>query len=195
MHLKRICVFCGSNSGRRPEYTRAAQAIGAEIARRGLGLVYGGGSTGLMGTVADAALGAGGHVIGVIPKGLATKELAHESLSEMRVVETMHERKALMAELSGASIALPGGFGTLEEFCEVLTWAQLGYHRRPCALLNVEHYFDPLLKLFDHAVAEEFVRAEHRTLVLQDTDPARLLDAIAQWKAPMLKRWIGESET
>ena len=169
--------------------------MGMELARRELCLVYGGGSTGLMGTVADAALKMGGRVIGVIPRGLATKELAHPGLTEMRVVETMHDRKALMAEFSDASIALPGGFGTFEEFFEVLTWSQLGYHRKPCAILNIEKYFDPLLDLLDHAVTEEFVRPDHRTLVIEETDPARLLDAIEQWEAPNLKRWINAEQT
>lgn len=195
MELKRICVFCGSSGGRRLEYTRAAQAMGMELARRELCLVYGGGSTGLMGTVADAVLKMGGRVIGVIPRGLATKELAHAGLTEMHVVETMHERKALMAELSDASIALPGGFGTFEEFFEVLTWSQLGYHRKPCGILNVEKYFDPLLDLLDHSVTEEFVRPDHRTLVIEENDPARLLDAIEQWEAPNLKRWINAEQT
>lgn len=195
MELKKICVFCGSSSGRRLEYTKAAQAMGMELARRELTLVYGGGSTGLMGTVADSALKMGGRVIGVIPRGLATKELAHPGLTEMRVVETMHERKALMAELSDASIALPGGFGTFEEFFEILTWSQLGYHRKPCAILNIEKYFDPVRDLLDHAVTEEFVRHDHRTLVIEETDPARLLDAIETWEAPNLKRWINAEQT
>jgi len=169
--------------------------MGMELARRELCLVYGGGSTGLMGTVADAVLKMGGRVIGVIPRGLATKELAHAGLTEMHVVETMHERKALMAELSDASIALPGGFGTFEEFFEVLTWSQLGYHRKPCGILNVEKYFDPLLDLLDHSVTEEFVRPDHRTLVIEENDPARLLDAIEQWEAPNLKRWINAEQT
>ncbi|HYG76051.1 MAG TPA: TIGR00730 family Rossman fold protein [Planctomycetota bacterium] len=190
MALKRLCVFCGSSSGARREYADAAVTVGKELARRNVELVYGGGRVGLMGTVADATLAAGGRVIGIIPRPLATKELAHDGLTELRVVETMHERKALMAQLSDAFIALPGGFGTLEEFCEVLTWAQLGLHRKPCALLNVRGYFDPLLNLFDHAVTESFVMAEHRGIVLQDSDVSKLLDAIASWKMPNVKKWI-----
>jgi len=190
MPLKQVCVFCGSSSGSRPEFAAAARQMGSELARRGTGLVYGGGRVGLMGIVADAALAAGGTVIGVIPRPLATKELAHEGLTELRIVETMHERKALMAQLSGAFIALPGGFGTLEEFCEVLTWAQLGLHRKPCALLNVERFFDPLLSLFDHSVSEGFVMAEHRAMVLQARQSAPLLDAIDVWTPPNVKKWI-----
>jgi hypothetical protein len=152
--------------------------MGAALARRKIELVYGGGRVGLMGILADAVLASGGTCTGVIPRPLATKELAHAGLSKLHVVETMHERKALMADLSDAFIALPGGFGTLEEFCEALTWSQLGFHTKPCALLNVEKYFDPLLALFDHAVSEGFVKAGHRALVLQDSNPDELLDAI-----------------
>jgi uncharacterized protein (TIGR00730 family) len=188
--LNRICVFCGSSHGNKPAYDLAARAMGEALAERGIGLVYGGGRVGLMGTVADAVLAKGGKVTGVIPKPLATKELAHVGVSELRVVETMHERKALMAELSDAFIALPGGFGTFEEFCEVLTWSQLGLHTKPCALLNVENYWDPLLNLFDHSVIEGFVLATHRQLVVQDSDPRKLLAAIETWTPPALKRWI-----
>jgi len=190
LQLKRICVFCGSSHGNKPAYDLAARAMGEALAERGIGLVYGGGRVGLMGAVADAVLAKGGQVVGVIPKPLATKELAHVSVSELRVVDTMHERKALMAELSDAFIALPGGFGTFEEFCEVLTWSQLGLHTKPCALLNVENYWEPLLNLIDHAVTEGFVQASHRKLVVQHNDPHALLSAIETWTPPPLKRWI-----
>ncbi len=188
--MKRICVFCGSSSGNKPEYAAAAREMGRALAERKIGLVYGGGGVGLMGTVADACLAAGGEVIGVIPRGLATKELAHAGLTDLRVVETMHDRKALMAELADAFIALPGGFGTFEEFFEVLTWSQLGIHRKPCAFLNVAGYFDPLVTLFDHSVTEGFVYAEHRKLILYAAETKVLLDNIATWRAPNVKRWI-----
>ncbi len=184
--MARICVFCGSDLGARPEFAAAAREMGRELVRRGLGLVYGGGRVGLMGVIADTVLEAGGSVVGVIPEALSAKELAHEGLTELRVVASMHERKALMAELSDAFVAIPGGLGTLEEFCEVLTWAQLGIHAKPCGLLNVEGYYDPLLALFDHAVAERFVRPEHRALVLASDESTLLLDAMATCRAPLL---------
>ena len=164
--IKRVCVFCGSSWGARPVYEETARAVGEAIARRGLGLVYGGAQVGLMGVVADAVLHSGGEVIGVIPEMLADKELAHRGLTELRIVASMHERKAQMAELADAFIALPGGLGTWEEFCEVVTWAQLGLHRKPCGLLNVEGFYDALQALTDHAVAEGFVRPIQRGLVL-----------------------------
>jgi uncharacterized protein (TIGR00730 family) len=148
-----------------------------------------------MGVLAEAALAAGGEVIGVIPEALLAWEVAHAGLTELQVVGSMHERKARMVDLSGAFVALPGGYGTLEEFCEVLTWSQLGLHRKPCALLNVERYYDPLLALLDHAVAERFVRPEHRTLVLEATEPDRLLDLLAHWEPPTLEKWIDRDET
>jgi len=162
---------------------------------RGLTLVYGGGNLGLMGVVADAALKAGGAVIGVIPKALQAKELAHTGLTELHVVESMHERKALMAELSDGFIALPGGYGTLEEFCEILTWTQLGLQRKPCGLLNIEGYYDHLLKLFDHAVAEQFVRQAHRGMVLDDADPETLVAKVLAYSVPIMDKWIDRQET
>jgi uncharacterized protein (TIGR00730 family) len=193
--IKRVCVYCGSNSGSRPAYTKAARDLGAFLAQRGLELVYGGGRVGLMGTVADAVLAAGGHVIGVIPESLVAREVGHLGLKDLRVVKSMHERKALMVELSDAFIALPGGFGTLEEFCEVLTWAQLGLHRKPYGLLNVEGFYDSLLSFFDHAVAENFIRAAHRELVITESDPERLLDLLAQAQPPNLDKWIDRDQT
>ncbi|MEK7363668.1 MAG: TIGR00730 family Rossman fold protein [candidate division NC10 bacterium] len=192
--MKRVCVFCGSRNGTRTQYLASARRMGEALARRGIGLVYGGGGIGLMGILADAALSAGGDVIGVIPQALVAREVAHGGLTDLRVVASMHERKALMAELSDAFVALPGGFGTLEEFCEALTWAQLGIHRKPCGLLNVEGFFDPLLSFFDHAVRERFVSPDHRSLVVVEEDPERLLDALSRWEPPALERWMGREE-
>ncbi len=153
--------------------------------------MYGGGRVGLMGILADAALAAGGEVTGVIPQALVDQEAAHGGLPDLRIVGSMHERKALMADLSEAFIAMPGGFGTFEEFCEVLTWTQLGLHRKPCGLLNIEAYYDPLLALFDHAVSEEFLRAEHRRMVISDTQPDLLIDRLLRFQAPVAAKWIG----
>lgn len=179
--VRRICVFCGSSTGLRPAYRHAAVAIGEELAQREVGLVYGGGNVGLMGIAADAALALGGEVIGVIPERLMSREIAHQGVTDLRVVRTMHERKALMAELSVGFVALPGGFGTFEEFCEVLTWSQLGIHKKPCGLLNVAGYYDPLLQLFDQAVSEGFVKPASRSLVIAETEPSRLVDQILSY--------------
>src|SRR5512142_817811 len=160
--MKRVCVFCGSSVGVNPEYARMARRLGGALARRGMGLVYGGGGIGLMGAVADAALDAGGEVVGVIPRALQLRELAHANLTALHVVGSMHERKAKMAELSHAFVALPGGMGTLEELAEILTWAQLGLHQKPCGLLDVAGYYQPLVGFFDRAVAEGFLKPEHR---------------------------------
>jgi hypothetical protein len=168
--------------------------MGTSLARRGTELVFGGGRVGLMGILADAALAAGGRAIGVIPEALVAKDLAHRGLSQLRVVGSMHQRKALMAELSDAFIALPGGFGTLEEFCEALTWAQLGLHAKPCGLLNVAGFYDPLLELFDHAVSEQFVPGPHRGLVLVEEDPQRLLELLAGYRAVQVEKWIDRLE-
>jgi uncharacterized protein (TIGR00730 family) len=168
-------VFCGSSSGNRASYAAAAGELGKLLAGRNIGLVYGGGSVGLMGILADATLAAGGKVIGVIPQSLADREVAHRGLSELRVVESMHERKAVMADLADAFIAMPGGFGTLDEFFEILTWAQLGIHAKPCGLLNVESYFNALLAFLDHSVDERLLKPTHRKLILVDTDPRELL--------------------
>ncbi|MBI2555583.1 MAG: TIGR00730 family Rossman fold protein [Candidatus Rokubacteria bacterium] len=192
--MKRVCVFCGSSAGSRTVYREAAVRMGMVLARRGIGMVFGGGSVGLMGAVADAALAAGGEVLGVIPRALVEKELAHRGVADLRVVASMHERKALMAELADAFVALPGGYGTLEEFCEVVTWAQLGIHRKPCGLLNVTGFFDSLLALFDHAVAEGFLRLQHRALIVVEKDPERLLDALAAWEPPAIEKWVRQEE-
>jgi uncharacterized protein (TIGR00730 family) len=194
--MKRICVFAGSSTGVRPEYAQAAQALAAELARRGLGLVYGGGSVGLMGVLADTALAQGVEVIGVIPGPLATRELAHSGLSDLRVVGSMHERKATMASLVDGFVALPGGLGTLEETLEVLTWSQLGIHEKPVGLLNVAAYFDPLLSLLTRAAAEGFVRREYLDLLLSADTPAALLDAFVAWRPPTLIRaWLSPRQT
>jgi uncharacterized protein (TIGR00730 family) len=193
--VKRVCVFCGSSPGARPGYRAAAQALGAAIAKRGLGLVYGGAHVGLMGVVADAALAEGGEVIGVLPRALETKELAHRNLSALYVVESMHERKALMAELSDAFVALPGGIGTLEEIFEAWTWTQLGLHEKPCALLDVEGYYASLQEFLDRAVADRFVRPEHRSMLLVGDDPERLLDALSGWRAPIVEKWLERGDT
>ena len=178
--LKRICVFCGSNSGANPAYALAAQEVGRLFCERGIVLVYGGGSVGLMGTLANACLSEGGRVIGVIPRALADREIAHTGLTELRIVSSMHERKATMADLSDAFMALPGGYGTWEELFEILSWSQLGIQQKTCGLLNVNGYYDPLLELADRAVTEGFLRATPRGLLLSDDDPERLLERLSQ---------------
>ena len=189
--MTRVCVFAGSSVGVRPAYAAAARQLAEALVRRGLGIVYGGGSVGLMGALADAALAAGGEVIGVIPGPLARRELAHSGLTRMHVVDSMHERKALMASLVDGFIALPGGLGTFEETLEVLTWSQLGIHRKPIAALNVEGYFDGLRRFLEHAVAEGFVRREYFGLLLFADAPAALLDVIAAWRPPEIGRaWL-----
>jgi hypothetical protein len=194
MEMKRVCVFCGSSAGTRPVYAEAARAMGRLLAERGIGLVYGGGKVGLMGEVADAVLAAGGEVTGVIPRGLMEREVGHQGLTTLHVTGTMHERKALMVDLSDGFVALPGGYGTLDELCEALTWSQLGIHARPCGVLNVDGYFDALLALFDHAVREGFVREAHRGLVLEASEPAALLDAMARFQPPTTEKWIRDGE-
>jgi uncharacterized protein (TIGR00730 family) len=193
--MKRICVFCGSNSGTNPVYAEAAKRMGSVLVRRGIGLVYGGGRVGLMGTIADTVMAEGGEVIGIIPDALAAKEVAHHGLTELHIVGSMHERKAMMADLSDGFIAMPGGVGTFEEFCEVLTWAQLGIHLKPCGLLNVANYYGPLLALFNHAVAEGFVRPQHRSLVLESTEPEEMIELLATYRAPHLDKWMERDET
>jgi uncharacterized protein (TIGR00730 family) len=194
MHFQRLCVFCGSSTGNRPEYGAAAETLGDILVQRGIELVYGGGKIGLMGILADRVLERGGRVIGVIPESLMAYEVGHRGLTELRIVGSMHERKAMMSDLSDGFIALPGGFGTIEEFCEVVTWSQLGIQSKPCGLLNVESYFDPLLDLFDHAMREEFVHKENRRLVLDDKDPVRLLEKMAAFKPEPVPKWIGRDE-
>ena len=180
--LRRLCVYCGSRTGDDPVYREAAEAVGRLLAGRGIELVYGGGNVGLMGALADAALEAGGRVIGVIPEDLMAREVGHRGLTELRVVSSMHERKLTMAELSDGFVALPGGIGTVEEIVEVLTWSQLGIHAKPCALLDVAGYFGPLVAFFDHAVARGFLRADHRRDLLVGAAAEPLLDAMAAWR-------------
>jgi len=175
---RRICVFTGSRHGLSPEYREAATTLGRELVARDYGLVYGGGNVGLMTVIADAVLELSGDVTGVIPNSLVSKEVAHLGLSDLRIVDSMHERKALMAELSDGFIAMPGGIGTMEEFFEVLSWAQLGLHEKPCALLNVAGYYDPLVQFIDHAVAQDFIKPKHRALLIVESEPRRLLDRL-----------------
>lgn len=177
--MRRVCVFCGSNPGNQPEYDTAARGLGRLIGQRGLGLVYGGGRVGLMGAVADAALDTGAEVIGVIPQALMRKEVAHANLTRLEVVDTMHQRKALMTDLADAFITLPGGIGTMEEVFEVWSWAQLGLHAKPLGFLDVAGYFHSLSAFLDHSVAEGFVRPAHRGMALVSSDPAQLLDQLA----------------
>jgi uncharacterized protein (TIGR00730 family) len=193
--LNKICVFCGSNSGTNPVYTAAAVNLGQLIAARGSALVYGGAKAGLMGVVADAALAAGGKVVGVIPRGVIAKEVAHSALSELRTVGSMHERKAMMEKLSDAFIAMPGGYGTLDEFFEILTWAQLGLHRKPCGILNIGGYYDRLLAMLDHGVDEGFLKVAHRGLIIVDDDPERLLTRLSEFESPNIGKWITRAET
>jgi len=189
--LRSLCIFCGSNSGAKPGYAAAAAALGKLLAERGIRVVYGGGNVGMMGVLADAALAAGGEVIGVIPQMLVDKELAHRHVTDLRIVGSMHERKALMAELSSGFVALPGGLGTYEELFEVLTWAQLHIHHKPCGCLNVLGYFDPFARMLDHAVAEEFLSAEQRRLVVMANDPGELLALLMAQRPVRDAKWMG----
>jgi len=188
--MRAICVFCGASAGNRPAYAEAARSLAAMLAERDLTLIYGGGSIGVMGVLADAMLAGGGRVIGVLPEHLSRREVAHAGVTEMHIVGSMHERKALMARRADAFIALPGGLGTLEELFEVLTWSQLGLHSKPCALLNVDDYYDPLIAFLDGAVARGFVRPRHREMLLIDSHPARLLDRIGAYVAPAVEKWL-----
>jgi hypothetical protein len=191
----KLCVFAGSGRGSRAEYADVASALGHELAARRVGLVYGGAQVGLMGAVAEAVLERGGHVTGVIPRALATREVAHPGLTDLRIVASMHERKQTMADLADGFISLPGGLGTLEETLEMLTWAQLGIHRKPCGLLNAAGYFDRLLAFLDHALAERFIRDEHRAMLLVDRTPAGLLDQFAGYTPPVVPKWMDWRQT
>ncbi len=191
-----ICVYCGSSSRAGEHYFEAARGMGRVIAGRGLKLVYGGAHVGLMGALADTVLGAGGHVSGVIPRALVEKEVAHTRLTEQHVVESMHDRKALMCELAGAFVAMPGGFGTLDELFEILTWAQLRFHAKPVGLLNVNGFFDHLLAFCDRAAADSFIHPAHREMIFVDSDPAALLDAMAEHRAPAdYKVWLAKGRS
>jgi uncharacterized protein (TIGR00730 family) len=193
--LSSICVFCGSNAGADPAYLQAAEAVGQGLAQRGVRVVYGGGKVGMMGAVADAARDAGGEVIGVIPRAIFDLEIGHTGLHDLRVVDSMHERKALMAELSDAFIALPGGIGTLEELFEVYTWAQLGIHAKPLGLMDVVGYYQPLVAFLDHAVQERFLRSETRTLLAVSDELDDLLAALESWEPVALHKWIDLDQT
>ena len=193
--MRRVCVFCGSSVGNQPAYREAAEALGALLAGRGIGLVYGGGNVGLMGVIADAVMAKGGQAIGVIPQSLADREIAATGITELRVVDSMHTRKAMMADLSDAFIAMPGGVGTFEEFFEVVTWTQLGLHRKPCGLLNVNGFYAPLAAFIDQATNEGFIRAEHRAAIILDSNPARLLDTLGTIELPRVPKWIDRTET
>jgi uncharacterized protein (TIGR00730 family) len=190
--IRSICVFSGSSFGTDSAYRETARALGLELVGRGLRLVYGGASVGLMGVVADTVLDAGGQVVGVMPQHLVDKEIAHRDLSDLRITGSMHERKTLMADLADGFIALPGGFGTLEEFAEAVTWTQLGLQRKPCGLLDVASFYTGLLAFFNHATEQGFVPTAHRSLVLSDDEPGRLLDALAAWIPPATDKWAGD---
>lgn len=190
MELRNVCVYCGSSAGRDPAYAEAARALGRALVARGLGLVYGGASVGVMGAVADAVLDLGGRAVGVIPEALVRKEIAHGGLTELVVTSSMHERKTRMAELSDAFVALPGGIGTLEEIFEAWTCGQLGLHAKPFGFLNVAGYWDGLVSFLDHAVRERFVREPHRAMLVVSEDPEELLDRFAAWRAPEVPKWI-----
>ena len=195
MAITRVCVFAGSSAGARPDYRVAAGNLGTLMAARRIDLVYGGARVGLMGAVADAVLAGGGRVTGVIPKALVDKEVVHTGLTDLRIVASMHQRKALMVDLSDAFIALPGGWGTLDEMFEILTWAQLGLHRKPCGLLNVQKYFDRLLAFLDHTIEQGFVRSEYGSLLSTSDDPAALLDALHTQTPPTVEKWIDTAST
>jgi uncharacterized protein (TIGR00730 family) len=188
--MRRLCVYCGSNPGSQPDYTEAAKNLARALVERNIEVVYGGASVGIMGVLANAILAEGGHVIGIIPQTLVDKEVAHPGLSDLRVVKSMHERKTLMAELSDGFIALPGGLGTLEELFEVLTWALLGLHQKPCGLLNICDYYRSLIDFLDHAVAEKFIKDVHRAMLLVEEQPERLLERFERYQAPSVTKWF-----
>ena len=193
--MQSVCVFCGSSTGTDPAYAEAARSLGRTLAEANVRLVFGGGHVGLMGIISNAVIDAGGEAIGVIPHFLVERELAHDGLSDLRIVDTMHERKAMMSDLSEGFIALPGGTGTLEEFFEVLTWAQLGEHRKPCGLLNVAGYYAPLITIFDHMVHKGFLSAFNRSIVLVESEPAALIQRLEDYEPPAKTKWIDRSET
>lgn len=193
--MKRLCVYCGSSPGSHPDYTEAAKDMARALVKRNIDLVYGGASVGVMGVIANTVLAEGGHVIGIIPQALVDREVAHTGLTDLRVVTSMHERKTLMAELSDGFIALPGGLGTLEEIFEILTWAQLGLHQKPCGLLNIRDYYRSLIEFLDHAVAERFVKDAHRAMLLVEEQPGRLLERFARYNAPPVAKWVDQAST
>lgn len=192
--MRRICVFCGASNGSDPDFQKVTKQLGKAIAEKGFELVYGAGCVGLMGVLADATLSAGGKVIGVIPESLVAKELAHRGLTELHIVKTMHERKAMMADLADGFIAMPGGYGTLDEFCEIITWSQLGFHKKPCAILNVKGYFDHLIKFFDTAQELQFVASRHREMILISTDPLGILDEMVNYRHHAQEKWVSKKD-
>jgi uncharacterized protein (TIGR00730 family) len=193
--MKRICVFAGSSPGLQPDYRTVAQELGRALAARELGLVYGGARVGLMGAVADAVLASQGNVTGVIPTSLVAREVAHRGLTDLRIVASMHERKAMMADLADGFIAVPGGWGTIEEFFEILTWGQLGMHHKPCGLLNVQGYFDRLLSFVDYSIDEGFVRREYRSMISVASSPGALLDLMDAYEPPLVEKWLDAAST
>ena len=193
--MKRLCVYCGSSPGRQSDYVQVARQLAQAMVNRNIDLVYGGASVGIMGEIANAVLEEGGDVIGIIPKGLFKKEVAHTGITELREVGSMHERKSLMADLSDGFIALPGGLGTIEEIFEIITWSQLGMHRKPCGLLNVCRYYDKLIDFLDHAVSEQFIKASYRSSILIDEYPDALLEKFEVYKAPETVKWIDRKST
>jgi uncharacterized protein (TIGR00730 family) len=194
MKIKKICVYCGSSPGKNPAYLLAARELANVMCERGIGLVYGGAAVGVMGSIANAVLEAGGEAVGVIPKALAVKEVAHENLSELHVVASMHERKAMMADLADGFIALPGGWGTLEEIFEILTWAQLGFHEKPCGLLNIEGYYDGLIDFLENSFEQQFVNDLCRPMLMKAHEPVALLDQFSTYQAPKVRKWMGQDE-
>jgi hypothetical protein len=190
MSIKRICVYCGSTPGIKPEYLQAAKVLGQLLVKNNIELVYGGADVGLMGEVADSVLSGGGTAIGIIPKSFANK-VSHQGLTKLHVVDSMHERKQMIFDLSDAFIALPGGMGTLEEMFEILTWSQLGLHKKPCGILNVCGYYDHLFTFLDYAVAQQFIKQEHRDMILVEKSPGKLLDKISRYQAPIVEKWVG----
>ena len=192
--IKSVCVYCGSSPGRQQAYADAAVSLAESLVKRNIRLVYGGAAIGIMGRLADQMLQQGGEVIGVIPKALAHKEIAHANLTELHVTQSMHERKMLMAELSDGFIALPGGIGTLEELFEIWTWAQLGFHQKPCGLLNVDNYYDALIQFLDHMQTEQFVKAHHHAMLMVEIDADSLLERFGSYKATAAKQWLGKGE-
>jgi uncharacterized protein (TIGR00730 family) len=192
--MKTICVYCGSSSGKNPEYRKAARALATAMVARDIGLVYGGADVGLMGEIANEVLAHGGRVTGIIPQSLIDKEVSHQGLTRLHIVDSMHARKALMAELSDGFIALPGGLGTLEELFEVLTWSQLGFHNKPCGLLNIKQYYDGLAQFLDHAMQEEFIKPSHRDMLINAHSPSQLLDQMANYEPPQVTKWISHDD-
>lgn len=193
--MKRICVFCGSNSGVDPIYLATAEKVGKFLADNNIELVFGGGRVGLMGKIADAVMENGGKVIGIIPQALSEREVAHQGLTELHIVGSMHERKAMMADLADGFIALPGGVGTFEEFCEIVTWAQLGIHTKPCALMNVGGFYDSFIAMFDHSMNQGFIRPQHRALVLVESEIDKLYKAMLEYRPPIVEKWLDKESS